>query len=148
MVGSKGWIETCNGIIMVDLNDWFCISKFLIQIFFWPLGLINCSGWERLLFCGYIRKKRKQKVGVLVCVVVFVLLVVTCACKAWHDTEATMTPDDNPWNPKAQRHSAISESHDYGKLEKYKEPPVPYFSSLIFWEPWERMVRTTLLITH
>jgi hypothetical protein len=74
--------------------------------------------------------------------------VVTCACKAQHDIEATMTPDDDPWNPKVQRHSAISESHDYGKLEKYKEPPVPYFSSLIFWEPWERMVRTTLLITH
>jgi hypothetical protein len=59
-------------------------------------------------------------------------LMVTRACKARHSTEATMTPDDDPWNPKVQRHSAISESHDYGKLEKYKEPPVPYFSSLIF----------------
>jgi len=27
-----------------------------------------------------------------------------------------MTPDDDPWNPKAQRHSVISESHDYGKF--------------------------------
>jgi hypothetical protein len=43
-------------------------------------------------------------------------LVVTCACKARHNTEATMTPDDDPWNPKVQRHSAISESHDYGKF--------------------------------
>jgi hypothetical protein len=75
-------------------------------------------------------------------------LVVTCAYKARHGTEVAMTPDDDPWNPKAQRHSTISESHDYGKLEKYKEPPVPYFSSLIFWEPWDLMVRTTLLITR
>ncbi len=50
--------------------------------------------------------------------------MVTRACKAQHGTEATMTPDDDPWNPKVQRHSTISESHDYGKLEKYKEPSV------------------------
>jgi len=62
----------------------------------------------------------------------YFLLVVTRACKARHGTEAAMTPDDDPWNPKAQRHSAISQSHDYGKLEKYKQPPVPYFSSLFF----------------
>jgi len=74
--------------------------------------------------------------------------MVTRACKARHGTEAAMTPDDDPWNPKTQQHSAISESRDYGKLEKYKKPLVPYFSSLIFWEPWERMVRTTLLITR
>ncbi len=74
--------------------------------------------------------------------------MVTRACKARHDIEAAMTPDDNPWNPKAQQHSAISESHDYGKLEKYKELSVPDFSSLIFWKPWERMVKTTFLITR
>jgi len=42
--------------------------------------------------------------------------VVTCACKARHSTEGAMTSDDNPWHPKAQRHFAILESHDYGKF--------------------------------
>jgi hypothetical protein len=42
----------------------------------------------------------------------------TSGNQARHVTEAAMTPDDDPWNPKAQRHSAISESHDYEKLEK------------------------------
>ncbi len=42
--------------------------------------------------------------------------MVTRAFQARRGTEATMTPNDDPWNPKAQQHSAISESHDYGKF--------------------------------
>ncbi len=42
--------------------------------------------------------------------------MVTHAYNARHDIEVAMTLDDDPWNPKAQRHSAISESHDYEKF--------------------------------
>jgi hypothetical protein len=45
--------------------------------------------------------------------VIKIKLVVTRACKAQHGTKAAMAPDDDPWNPKGQRHFAISESHDY-----------------------------------
>ncbi len=57
--------------------------------------------------------------------------MVTRACKARHDTEAAMTPDDDPWNLKAHQHSVISESHDYGKFL------VKITMSVIFKTTWE-----------
>jgi len=55
-----------------------------------------------------------------------IALVVTRVCKARHDTEAVMTPDDNPWNPKAQWHSVISECPRQNYYVSYfLEWPVP-----------------------
>jgi hypothetical protein len=62
LVGSRGRIKTCSGIVMVGLSDWFCISKFLIQMFFclWDSDFVV---GERLLFCGYIRERGETKSG-------------------------------------------------------------------------------------